>query len=164
MQSTQVTERSGSGHSTTAPAKQLTRGSPEWWQMLYGYYAQGRIYSPSVAVAALLELEGTNAEFLAIWRSELEHQERASLGSFVAALAADTRLITKVLADYSEDTVDLLFVVEGDLYEGETEALSLMRRIRRNFPSREFDLMVLPASAFSRDFKWGSNGEVVFER
>lgn len=162
MHPTEVTERSESGHSTAAPARQLTPRSPEWWQVLY---AQGRVYSPSDALREqLLKVHLRNPELLAICRSELEQEERARLRFFVGELAADARLVTRILVDYSEDTIDLLFVVQGDLYAGETDALSLMRRIRRNFPSREFDLMVLPASAFSPDFKWGSNREVVFER
>ena len=161
MQSTEVAQRSEGGHSTAAPARQLAPGSTEWWQALY---AQGRVFSPSEALEALLEAQSTNPELLAIWRSELEQQQRASLGVLVADLAADTRLIKKTLADYREDTIDLLFVVEGDLYEGETQALSLMPRIRESFPTKDFDLMVLPASAFTQDFKWGTHGEVVYER
>jgi|SRR3990172_8796915 len=96
--------------------------------------------------------------------SVTEQKQRADLRSYVAREAAKRPCISTVVAEYRSDAIDLLFVVEGDLYDGETVVLRLERDLRHNFPDLSFDLMVLPASRYGPDFRWGSNSEVLFRR
>ncbi len=57
----------------------------------------------------------------------------------------------------------MLFVVEGDLYEGETQALSIMPRLRRSFPNYYFDVMVIPAAVQKAIQTWGGRPETIYQ-
>lgn len=83
---------------------------------------------------------------------------------FVAQEAAGSPAILWVLMDRSRDIVDLLFVVEGDLYEGESAVLPIMTRLRQRFPTRAFDELVLPASHYNERPSRESSLEILFHR
>jgi len=57
-----------------------------------------------------------------------------------------------------------LFVVEGDLYDCESAVLPIVHRLQSIFPSIAFDVMVLPASSHSPQFRWGATSEVFYRR
>ena len=43
-----------------------------------------------------------------------------------------------------EEAVDIRFAAKGDLYDGETAAIEIMRRLRETFPGVAFDFLVFP--------------------
>lgn len=90
--------------------------------------------------------------------------KKAKLKPLVAGRAAAAPCILTVLADYRPDAIDLLFVVEGDLYDGESAALPIFRDLLSAFPQLAFDGMVLPASRFTKEFRWGEAPEVLYSR
>lgn len=89
---------------------------------------------------------------------------KPALSAFVQREAATLECLLAVHMDCREDAVDLLFVVSGDLFEGERTVLPLMRRLRDNFPDVPFDVMVMPASRYNANFKWGIGSTLLFER
>jgi len=78
--------------------------------------------------------------------------------------AAKMECVLAIRADDRQDALDILFVVEGDLFQGERKVLPLMRRLRDNFPDIPFDVMVLPASRYTKGFRWGQATKTLFER
>ena len=95
--------------------------------------------------------------------AKLVHNERA-IESFLAREAAKLECVLTIEADARQDAFDVLFVVEGDLFDGERTVLPLMRRLRENFPNTPFDVMVLPASRYSESFRWGQAPRTAFQR
>jgi hypothetical protein len=94
----------------------------------------------------------------------LARTQAYDLRSYIKREAANDDCISVVVADWEEDGVDLLFVVEGDLYDGESAVLPIMHRLRSIFRSVAFDLLVLPASAYDAQFRWGVASEVFYRR
>lgn len=90
--------------------------------------------------------------------------EKLALAEFVQHEAARVECLLAVHMDCREDAVDLLFVVSGDLFEGERTVLPLMRRLRDKFPDVLFDVMVMPASRYNASFTWGISSTLLFER
>lgn len=94
-------------------------------------------------------------------QSNEERQQRA-VQRFIAREAAKLNCVVAVKADYRQDALDVLFVVDGDLFEGERTVLPLMRRLRDTFPDIPFDVMVLPAYRYGKGFTWGQKPVTLF--
>jgi hypothetical protein len=84
--------------------------------------------------------------------------------SFLWREAARHDCISVVVGDWEDDGVDLLFVVEGDLYDGESAVLPIVHGLMSAFPNVAIDLMVLPASAYHAPSAWGTTPEVLYQR
>jgi len=115
-------------------------------------------------VEALLNAQMNNPDYAAQLRAWIDEQQRAEVRSFLSRQTARHDCISVVVGDWEEDTVDLLFVVEGDLYDGESAVLPIMRRLRSAFPSVAFDVMVLPERIYTPQFPWGDTSEVLYRR
>ena len=98
------------------------------------------------------------------WSAQLREEQKSALRTFLSNACRRAPLVEKVLADFLGDTVDLVFVVRGDLYEGETQALSIMPRLRRSFPSYYFDVMVVPTSVEESVAAWRAERETLYAR
>jgi|GEM_PF-2463180 len=86
------------------------------------------------------------------------------LRSYIKREAANHGCICVVEAKWEDGELDLLFVVEGDLYDGESAALPIVHRLQSIFPSIAFDVMILPASSHGPHFRWGVASEVLYRR
>ena len=86
------------------------------------------------------------------------------LGSYIEGEAANHGCISLVEGKWEDGELDLLFVVDGDLYEGESAALPIVHRLQSIFPSIAFDVMILPASSHGPQFRWGVASEVFYRR
>lgn len=91
-------------------------------------------------------------------------QNGRAIESLLAREAAKLECVLTIKADARQDELDILFVVEGDLFDGERAVLPLMRRLRDNFSNVPFDVMVLPASRYSEKFRWGETPRTIFQR
>ena len=91
-------------------------------------------------------------------------RHRFELRSFLAAQAPAWPQIGTVVADYRESVIDLLFVVDGDLYQGETAALNVLRSVQDAMPTTEFDVMIMPRDAYSEGLTWGETDDPVYKR
>jgi hypothetical protein len=91
-------------------------------------------------------------------------QEAYDLRSYIEREAANDGCICVVEAKWEDGELDLLFVVEGDLYDGESAALPIVHRLQSIFPSIAFDVMILPASSHDPHFRWGVASEVLYRR
>ena len=98
------------------------------------------------------------------WRAELEREQKSALRMFLSNACRQAPSVKLLMADFRGEVVDLLFVVDGELYEGETQALSIMPRVRRSFPNYLFDVMVVPLSAYESINKWGTEPEFIYRR
>jgi len=96
-------------------------------------------------------------------QSSEERLQRA-VQRFIVREATRMDCVVAVKADLRQDALDILFVVNGDLFEGERAVLPLMRRLRENFPDVPFDVMVLPVSRYGQGFTWGQGPITIFER
>jgi len=94
----------------------------------------------------------------------LAHVEAYDLRSYIEGEAANHGCISLVEAKWEDGELDLLFVVDGDLYEGESAALPIVHRLQNIFPSIAFDVMILPASSYGPHFRWGVASEVLYRR
>ncbi len=92
--------------------------------------------------------------------------ERAesTIRRLVGREAAKCGCVKAVMVDRREDALDVLFVVDGDLFAGERAVLPLMRRLREELPDTAFDVMVMPSSRLSQGFRWGRAPRTLFER
>ncbi len=86
------------------------------------------------------------------------------LREFIVTGADKLSSVVTVKADCRNDAIDLLFVVKGDLFEAEREVVGLMRQLRKAFPERYFDVMVLPIDRYTSSFHWGSSPRTLFLR
>ena len=62
------------------------------------------------------------------------------------------------------EKVDLLFVVEGDLGDGERAAFRILDALVAQFSDLTYDFLVLPARLHSPDFLWREHAACVYER
>ncbi len=99
-------------------------------------------------------------------RAVLEHEQRTLIGTFLKRACVDAPAIRTVLVGWDDDTIDVVFVVLGDLYDGETRALSVMHQLRLAFPNHYFDVMIIPGSAADQASiaSWHMDRELVFQR
>ncbi len=67
----------------------------------------------------------------------------ADIHKFITRESAGSNCIVAVKSDSLDNVLDLLFVVRGDLFEGERAVMAFMRRLRDRFPDMLFDVMVL---------------------
>lgn len=102
--------------------------------------------------------------FVARWQRWLRQQEQVELRSYISREAAKQECISVVVGDWQEDGADLLFVVEGDLYDGESAVLPIAHALTTTFPNVALDLMVLPAFLYDAEFRWGTASEVLYRR
>jgi hypothetical protein len=119
---------------------------------------------PSVAVAGVsrdLELEWLLS---LIDRGLLARTQPYDLRSYIEREAANHGCICLVEGKWEDGEMDLLFVVDGDLYEGESAVLPVVHRLQSIFPSIAFDVMVLPVSSHGPHFRWGMASEVLYRR
>ena len=115
-------------------------------------------------VRQLLEALAADPAYAARLQAWGEEQQRAEVKSLLSRESASQGSIVAVLGDWQDGEIDLVFVVEGDLYDGESAALPIMRRLRAGFPSIAFDVMILPASSRGPHFRWGIAPEVLYRR
>jgi len=94
----------------------------------------------------------------------LARVEAYDLRSYIEGESANHGCISVVEAKWEDGELDLLFVVEGDLYEGESAVLPIVHRLQSIFPSIAFDVMILPASSYGPHFGWGATSEVLYRR
>ena len=119
--------------------------SAEWW----GFFPMGGLlYYPRLA--DLLE-----------WA---DRSQIAQVRRFISQQAPRYQPIVAVEAQCRASVIDLLFVVEGDLYDGETAVLPLMRALRQEFPDVAFDVMVLPSPRGGQVRHPGAVTHVLFSR
>jgi len=97
-------------------------------------------------------------------RGLLARIEVYDLRSYIKAEAANHGCICLVEGKWEDGELDLLFVVDGDLYEGESAVLPVVHRLQCTFPSIAFDVMILPASSHGPHFRWGTPSEVFYRR
>lgn len=102
--------------------------------------------------------------YVAEWQRWLRQQEQGELRSYISREAAKHECISLVASDWEEDGADLLFVVDGDLYDGESAVLPIVHGLTSAFPNVALDLMILPASAYDAEFRWGTASEVLYRR
>lgn len=82
----------------------------------------------------------------------------------VAKEAQQHPSILVVEASERTDAIDLLFVVRGDLWQGEDAAFSILGDLYARFPDRKFDFMVLPEERYGSDFKWGESSQLIYRQ
>ncbi|MCJ7509712.1 MAG: hypothetical protein MUP14_02325 [Dehalococcoidia bacterium] len=97
-------------------------------------------------------------------RGLLAQIEAYDLRSYIQGEAANHGCICLVEGKWEDGEIDLLFVVEGDLYDGESAVLPIVHRLQCTFPSIAFDVMVLPASSHDPHSRWGTASEVFYRR
>jgi hypothetical protein len=86
------------------------------------------------------------------------------LRSYIEREAANHGCISIVEGKWEDGELDLLFVVEGDLYDCESAVLPIVHRLQSIFPSIAFDVMILPAPSYDPQFRWGVASEVFYRR
>ncbi|MFQ5880088.1 MAG: hypothetical protein ACE5IZ_07955 [Dehalococcoidia bacterium] len=157
MQSTEVFESSVISLASSSDARHLHLAIEKHVESLADLLYERLAYSKD-------ELRRYFDSHVEQWRAEFEREQKSALRTFLSNACRQVPLVKFVLSDFRGETVDLLFVVEGDLYEGETQALSIMPRVRRSFPNYYFDVMILPLSAHQSIHKWGTEPEPIYRR
>lgn len=183
-ETTELIEAEQTGRSTKSFFSGADMQAPEWYMRVYN---SGLIYAVSIVGDQTLRIipivpdesyQPTPYEItdhlLEAWTGnlalieKLQHWQRKSqreaLQRFIPREAEKLGCILVVQADYREDAIDLLFVVEGDLYDGESAVLPILSRLYDNFPDIPLDFMVLPAARYNPEFRWGVSSEVLFTR
>jgi len=97
-------------------------------------------------------------------RGLLARTEAYDLRSFIERESANHGCISVVQGKWEDGELDLLFVVEGDLYDCESAVLPIVHRLQSIFPSIAFDVMILPASSYGPQLPWGTACEVFYRR
>jgi len=111
-------------------------------------------------VAEAYPLSFSRAQDLLDW---VRQQEIARLDGLLRERAASFGNLNRVLIEQREGTVDLLFVISGDLYSGETVVLGWIQDFREALQHVELDFVVVPSSV-SSDAEWSRGAKVLYER
>ena len=82
----------------------------------------------------------------------------------VAKEAQQHPSILVVEASERADAIDLLFVVRGDLWQGEDAAFSILSDLYPRFPDLKFDFMVLPEERYGAGFNWGESSRAIYKQ
>jgi hypothetical protein len=86
------------------------------------------------------------------------------LRSYIEREASNHGCISLVEGKWEDGELDLLFVVDGDLYDCESAVLPIVHRLQSIFRSIAFDVMILPASSHGPEFGWGGASEVFYHQ
>ena len=86
------------------------------------------------------------------------------LRSYIEREASNHGCISLVEGKWEDGELDLLFVVDGDLYDCESTVLPIVHRLQSIFRSIAFDVMILPASSHDPHFRWGAASEAFYRR
>jgi hypothetical protein len=148
----------GTAYPTSSPLWDIPFAADGWVQVFDVNMVYQRL------VEALLNAQMSSPEYAAQLRAWIDEQQHAEVRSFLWREAARHDCVSVVVGDWEDDGVDLLFVVEGDLYDGESAVLPIMRRLRSAFPSIAFDVMILPERIYTPQFPWGDASEVLYRR
>ena len=82
----------------------------------------------------------------------------------VAKEAQQHPSIMAVEASERTAAIDLLFVVRGDLWQGEDAAFSMLSDLYARLPDRKFDFMALPQARYATGFKWGESSRSIYQQ
>lgn len=93
----------------------------------------------------------------------VRQQEISRLDGLLGKRAAAFDDLVRVLLEQREGTVDLLFVVSGDLYSGETVVLQWIQDFREALRHVELDFVIVPSSV-SSDIERSRGARVLYER
>lgn len=92
----------------------------------------------------------------------LRNQDLQTLESLLAERAATFEHLQQIVVEDREGTVDVRFVVGGDLYDAETVVLQWIQSLRQALQHVELDFVVIPSSA-SPVTEWSQGGKVLYE-
>jgi hypothetical protein len=92
----------------------------------------------------------------------LRQEDLKTLENLLVQRAAAFDDLRQILIEEREGTVDVRFVVGGDLYDAETVVLQWIQSLRQALQHVELDFVVIPSSA-SPVTEWSQGGKVLYE-
>jgi hypothetical protein len=92
----------------------------------------------------------------------LRQEDLKTLENLLVERAAAFDDLRQILIEEREATVDVRFVVTGDLYRAETVVLQWIQDLREALQHLELDFIILPPSA-SPIAEWSNGGKVLYE-